>query len=89
MGSHVKNSTTLVDPQTIIDDLLIVWGSDVAAIPDFVFYLNNNCFNLLFSYWHDPNVISFLELSLRGEILTQCIVSPSYAYFLRYVPEAS
>lgn len=32
-----------------IDDLLIIWGSDVAVIPDFGSNLNNDRLNLTFS----------------------------------------
>lgn len=63
-----------------IDDILLVWGRDVSAVPDFVNHCNSNPFNLSFTYYCDHNTINFLDLTLRGIpgklVLTNTYVKP-------------
>lgn len=49
-----------------IDDLLIIWGGDVPAIPSFMDYLNDNPYNLRFTAEHHQFTINFLDLTLTG-----------------------
>lgn len=37
-----------------IDDLLFIWEGDVSALPVFIDYLNNNIFNLKFTFFFAP-----------------------------------
>lgn len=51
-----------------IDDLLVIWTGDVSAVPVFADYLNNNPFNLKFTFSSHRNTISFLDLQLTGTV---------------------
>lgn len=51
-----------------IDDLIIIWGSGVAAIPDFLTYLNFNQLGLNFTVDYNVDSINFLDLCLTGNI---------------------
>lgn len=61
-----------------IDDLIYIWGSDVAAIPDCVTYFNNNSFGLKFTHSVDSTLISYLDLTLSGDHITGKVHSVSF-----------
>lgn len=49
-----------------IDDLIIIWGRDVASIPHFHRYVNENNLNLKFTCEFSTSHVNFLDLTLRG-----------------------
>lgn len=53
-----------------IDDLILIWWSDMAAIPELIFYFNNNNFGLFFTFYWDTRVVSFLDLTLTCDTTT-------------------
>lgn len=61
-----------------IDDLLIVWGSGVAAVPDLGYYMNDNVLGLRFTLNHDTHNIYFLDLHLQGNGTNQVVESSTY-----------
>ncbi|KAM4053830.1 matrix metalloproteinase-21-like [Anomaloglossus baeobatrachus] len=54
-----------------IDDLLIIWTGCEPAVQDFIFYLNNNVFNLEFKVQHSHNTTQFLDLTLEGKMFSK------------------
>ncbi|XP_056390615.1 uncharacterized protein LOC130284359 [Hyla sarda] len=61
-----------------INDLLFIWGSDVAAVPGFMEFLNSNDLNHRFtgSYHHDE--FDFLDLHLRGDRGSYRVISTTF-----------
>lgn len=47
-----------------IDDLLLVWQSDVIQLSDFIAYLNTYDDSLQFTMEHQPDTINYLDVSL-------------------------
>ncbi|XP_056424913.1 extracellular calcium-sensing receptor-like [Hyla sarda] len=61
-----------------IDDILIIWSSDVAAIPDFCTYINENSLNLRFTLNHEVSMVSFLDLHLMGDNEGCCVKTATF-----------
>ncbi|XP_040277323.1 uncharacterized protein LOC120992413 [Bufo bufo] len=60
-----------------IDDLLLIWGGDVSAIPDFARYLDQNTYNLRFTQAYHPTTIHFLDLTLSG-VAGEVVLTETY-----------
>lgn len=50
-----------------IDDLILIWGRDVASIPLFVEYVNHNNLGLAFTVGCPGITTNFLDLTLEGD----------------------
>lgn len=61
-----------------IDDVIIVWRSDVSAIPNLLFYFNNNNFGLKFTMEHNSVTIPFLDLLISGNSITSRVDTVTY-----------
>lgn len=61
-----------------IDDILIMWDGDVVSVPGFVIYLNNKNLNLAFTFKTNKNRISFFNLELVGDPITNKVVTSTY-----------
>lgn len=64
---HNPYSQNIVWYGRYIDDIIIIWGGNMAAIPDYVSYLNHNAFGLIFTYAYHASNMSFLDIELYIE----------------------
>lgn len=50
-----------------IDDLILIWGRDVASIPHLVQYVKNNTLGQGFTSGYSKDKVNFLDLTLEGD----------------------
>lgn len=61
-----------------IDDVIMLWRSDVTAVPDLISYFNNNGLGLKFTFTHDVSTIAFLDLQITSNSITSKIDTCTY-----------